>query len=208
MNWFRKKTKDKTKAQLEAVRLAEWKQMADLTLTLIRTDALGNNWYEFNQISNVPVTRTLQIETAQKHAEFCIGTKELDEAIKLAKSALINPKGADIVTAVNILHELEIRRLMNLEAETLKAFAKAVFVIEGEDLRGENNDAYERRKDECFAKDPESRDFFLQRAYTALPIYQSSSNLNVAELLKTTSLIRARLSVVLAEAATKTGTTV
>jgi hypothetical protein len=129
-------------------------------MELIYVDTLGNHWYQYKNVLNLPPMRAIRAEIRSIDAEFCLTPQMWDQLYILIKLAF--NKG-DYMRAGHFIDIVNERRTLPAEEETLKAMCDAYFLLKGENPKNTSEFWY-KKKQEAWSKDGDCNAFFLRLA--------------------------------------------
>jgi hypothetical protein len=175
MNLFNRKQQQTENVKVESV----IKTGSKIPLTPIFQDALGRNWYEFQNAMTIPAKRAIAAEVATKMQEMNI-TKET--LLQLMAKMKEHANQGKIVELFAILNEIEFRLNFIGEEETLINLAACYFVIEGED-ETDFSEVDKVKKVNYIKENKEAFNFFVQRAFEYTTNYSQMSEIDIQEFL-------------------------
>ncbi len=148
-------------------------------LKLVYTSNDGTNWYEYENILQIPARRGIAAEVATRMADMNLTKPKFKVIIEKMKQFGNN---GDIVSLFALLSEVEFRLDFIGEEDTIKEFATLYFLIEGEN--GEIVDEVaKRRKIEIFKQDAEAEAFFLRKGFETITEYSNTSEIDILDYL-------------------------
>lgn len=157
------------------------KRETKINTTAVYCDALGNTWYMYDNIGEMPITRKIDVEVAQKFAALSLGRNELAEGLELI---LDYSSRAQNKKALEIAFKLKERLEFAAEERTLRAYACQLFLLNDEDPTKPTTAHYNDAKNAAFDKDEECRDFFLREVYRLLPTYRHELSVTIPNYLR------------------------
>jgi len=185
MKWFKRKQQQTESIKVESV----IKTGSKIPLTPIFQDALGRNWYQFENAVTIPAKRAIAAEVATKMQEMNITKENLIQLIANMKEHANNGK---IVELFSILNEIEFRLHFIAEEETLINLAACYFVIEGED-ETDFSEVEKVKKINYIKENKEAFNFFVQRAFEFTTNYSQMSEIDIQEYLLQNALNAERI---------------
>lgn len=158
----------------------EWlKERADGELGHVYTDKFGQRWYAFTDITTLPAKRGMLAELMSNVLDMNITRERLLGYIKRMKD---NANNGKITALFADLEHIEERLQLIAEEESLLAFAKIYFLLEGEPIK-ESSMKFSKLKDKTFNEDAAARSFFLISAFRLTKHYSDISDKDILEYL-------------------------
>ena len=165
-------------------RLKKWQDLwPDTNLLECHKDKLGNVWFEFENPLLIPSHRGVASEIAMNQADMCITRPRLTKFIAEIERLLNRGKN---IEAFSHFQRLKDRLELVAEEETLTQLAFNYFLLEGEDPL-KPNDEFNKRKAAIFEQDPDTRAFFLLKAFRLLQTSTEISDSDILNYLKQTN---------------------
>lgn len=147
----------------------------EFTAQHIRTDALGNDWYEFDEPLKMPAARGVEAELAADFANLNLRPEDLRAYIDRMRDA---GNRGDIVELFGLLDRLDERTRFMAEAKTLLELAKVYYVINDEPLES-GTPKHFALKEKSFEEDPATRAFFLRKAFVLTKGFSAFSDTDI-----------------------------
>lgn len=167
----------KRKKVVESVIL---KPKTDKGVEPIRQDSNGNVFYIYKNFMDIPLTRHIATEIATTYASFNVTKEQLEKALDLIIESYNAQKYHEGIT---IAYELKQRLAFAASEQTLLQVA-CVFTL----MNDENGDAFisseQQAKMDAWAKDEETKDFFLRTAFELIKPSENTSDQDIVDYLK------------------------
>lgn len=158
------------------------------TASLMYTDALGHEWYGFEEPLRMPTQRGLEGELAAEWANLNITPDDMEAYENKMRE---QGNSGDIVGLFSTLDKLGERRKWACERKTLYAMADVYFMIDDEPLEAPTT-KHGLLKREVWASDSRCAAFFLQRAFVLTKGYSALSRTDIHTYLLALELLHLR----------------
>lgn len=148
------------------------------TLKKVYSDALGNEWYCYNNILDISPSRGLSAARAERFASLKISEGNMKDLLKVAIDGI--NKDQDIVQAIAILNQLYYRCEFMVEENSVLDLSAIYYFLKDEDPEFPS-EAHNRQKRDVWAKDEVCKGFFL---HMGLGLTKNFSGIAEEDLLK------------------------
>jgi len=150
----------------------------------------GVKFFSLHQPHAISAERGVAAEESRRYASLCLSKNEMKGLIAEYKKGVNNQ---DIVYSHSIIQEMEYRLNYICEANSLFDLACLYFFIDGENIRTPS-EAFNAKKKELFASDPEVRGFFLPIALNLMRSFSESQETDLVNYLEEMRSQSARIS--------------